>query len=1383
MNKDRVSNNSYSNQLIFWLNGERVEISNPNPTMLLAHYLHTVGLTGTKIACGRGGCGACTVMLSSKNLSTDEPVHRAINACIYPLCAVDGTMVTTIEGIGNVHQGLDKAQYCIAKNNGSQCGFCTPGFVMNTHAYMQQHPAATQEELENIYGGNLCRCTGYRPILAGVRTLASNYQVENDKSQKCLIDPCFEVHCNSEFKHIDLKLLPDFTSPPRLLHFSGHGCEWFRPNTLEEVMRIKKQLVKAHGRDSVKLIVGNTASSIYPNEKSPYLIDISCIQALNQLVQNEMGITVGAVTPIQMLLEFAANVATEVGSEKGHGFESLVYHGQFIAGLQIRSAGSVAGNIFMTRDHAARGEAFLSDLFTVLSVLGTQITIASFQYEKGRKQFDLIDMPATEVLPEDAVIVCFDIPYTRKTEYLQTYRIARRLQLAQPIVNAGFRVSLDEENRIKPNEITLVYGGLDTMVRRCYKTEQFLQHKKWNAETLRLALPVLKKEVLNFTVSMEKEGITTQYRLQLAETFFYKFFLHVALKRNPEDVKSEYISAANHDIRPLSTGTQEYFEYPEMYPLTKPFIKRTAFVQATGEIKYTQDIALPMRGLHGAMVFSSRPHAKFAFTKKTAGLAALKELLKEKFPGFKDLVTSADIPQGGSNMIGLRDDDPVFSDGLVTSVGAPIGMVLAETFPLAKIVVQFISDECIDYEDLPAVTTLADAIKQNTVMPMIVTSINPEDDIHQQISTIERLGSNQEWLKDPSKPLPNTMVVRGTLKTPPVAHFYLETQCALAIPGIYDQITVYSSTQSPNGTQNSVAQALGIHLNQVSIIIEQIGGGFGGKQHRANFVAAQAAVAAHACKGPVRLLYDRATDMQMIGKHHPYEGEYYVAFTDDGKIEAMRLDFKSEAGDSYDCSLAVMEMSLLMADGCYMVNTLQANGTCYRTNKTSNTAYRTFGVVQMWSILESAIERVAFELSKKHGRKILPEEIREKNMYRNGTPESYDTTHFGQELDFCNIREIWDALKQSSNFIEREHAVQIFNRQNRWRKRGIVMMPQKHGVAFTEPRGSLNSSTAIVSVNMADGSVIIHHGAVEMGQGVHTKLAQLAANTLGIPLEWIRVGGNNSDFITNAPPTAAQTGFDLNGGAIEKACLALRARLQEFCATMEQYLPNERIENWRTHWAEKWKEIVFKAWFHRINLTEAESYKFPHYKGATYQNPQGKPFLYFSFGAAVTEVEIDVLSGEFKIIRADVTCDGCKTPNPALDIGQIEGGFVQGVGMATTEELIYNHDGRLITDNILNYKPPCTKTIPIDFRTRLHPVNPERNAKEHLAEKQAVKSTKAFTESTLTLGVSVYFALIHAILDARKELTGKDDWIDAKLPLTCQRIQQLCGITTDSLTF
>jgi xanthine dehydrogenase/oxidase len=687
---------------------------------------------------------------------------------------------------------------------------------------------------------------------------------------------------------------------------------------------------------------------------------------------------------------------------------------------------------------------------------------------------------------------------------------------------------------------------------------------------------------------------------------------------------------------------------------------------------------------------------------------------------------------------------------------------------------------------LPAVLTLDAAIAQDTSMPMKRNGKDPDEDVQQRMPALTREGSDLEWLRDPSRPLPGTEVASGTLHTGAQAHFYLETMCALAVPGMYDQMTIYNSTQNPNGDQSRIARALGIQANQVTVIVEQIGGGFGGKQHRAGIVGAQAAVAARKLNRPVRLLYDRATDSQMVGKRHPYHGEYHIAYTTEGEIKGLRLDLQSDAGDTYDCSFAVMDLSLLQSDGCYMVDTLQANGTVYRTNKPSNTAFRTFGTVQPYAVFEDAIEHVAHELSKKLGRRVLPEEIRRKNLYRTGVIDGeqkiFDRTHIGQDLIFCNIREIWDSLYESCEFEKRTEAVEEFNRNNRWRKRGIAMMPQKYGIAFTEPRGSLNASSALVNVNMADGSVTVQHGGVEMGQGLNTKIAQLAANTLGIELEKIRVVGINSDGIVNAPATAASTGYDLNGGAVEQACRVLRHRLEDLCRDMEQFSPHDCIQHWRYDWKGSWREIVFKAWFNRINLSAAELYKSPHYEGPSERSPRGRPFLYFVWSAAVSEVEVDVLTGEFTILRADVLYDPGKSPNPAIDIGQLEGGYVQGVGFATMEEVVYDERGGLVTDNIWSYKPPCSKSIPLDFRVKLFPVDEKRNAGETLAEKQAVKSSKTAGEPGLTLGLSAYFAIKRAVMDARRELTGRDEWFRMDLPATCQQIQQCCGVTTESLS-
>ena len=1372
---------SYSDQLIFWLNGVKVSLSNPDPSVMLTDYLREVGLTGTKVGCGQGGCGACTVMLSYKNPKNGMPVHLPVNACLRPLCSLDGMMVTTTEGIGSVHQGLDPTQFCISKYNGSQCGFCTPGFVMNTHAFLQQNPSPSQQEIENIYGGNLCRCTGYRPILQGMRTFASDYDPHANESKECLIDPSFYVPCKKEITPINMEELPGNDLPPRALHFKSIDHEWIRPVTLEEVYRLKKKFVSLAGCQAVKLVFGNTGSGVYQNEYPKYLIDISSIVELRKKEETNLGLDVGAAVTIQELMDFISKVIKQRSAHEMTGLKEFKRHAEYIAGLQVRSSGSIAGNIFMTREHADHGCPFPSDIFTILATLGTTVTLGSLEYAAGSKMFALTEMPAAKDLPEDAVILSFHLPYTIPHEFVQTYRISRRVQMAHPIVNAGFRLLLSEGGDVVKSA-TIVYGGLASLNCQLSKTEQFLLGKPVNNETLKGALSVLKNEVGELTIPMEEEGICTEYRRQLAENFFYKFFLHIALATHSKLVSPKIASAANHEVRPLSSGKQEFNEYPELFPLTRPIIKRAAFVQASGEVKYTQDVGLPLGGLHGVMVKSIKPHARFSFTKNVSSLKELKDLLVKKYRGFKDLITVADIPKNGQKLVGLGDDDPVFCDGLVTSVGAPIGMVVADSIGIARKAAHFIENECIVYEDLHPVITLEDAIEQNTEMPMIRKSANADEDIQQRIPTITRDGSNMEWLENPKQPMPETEVVSGLFRTSPHAHFYLETMCAMAVPDAYDQMTVYCSTQNPNGTQATIARALGVKLNQITVFIEQIGGGFGGKQHRANIVGAQAAVAAYKLRLPVRLLYDRSTDMQMIGKRHPYSGEYHAAYTKEGIIKGMRIDLNSDAGDTYDATFAVMDASLLNIDQSYCIETLQANGKAYRTNKASNTAFRTFGVVQAWAIVENAIEHVAFQLSKTLGRKVLPEEIRYKNMYSNGTADSYDLTHFGQKLDFCNIRTIWDDLYQSSDFEKRQKEVEKFNRENRWRKRGIVMVPQKHGIGFTEPRGSLNSSSALVTVNMPDASVFITHGGVEMGQGLNTKLAQLAANTLGIPLEYIRIGGNNTNAIANCPATAASTGFDLNGGAVEKACGMLRNRLEDFCRDLEQFTPHSRIEDWRTKWSEKWKEIVFQAWFQRVNLSVAELYKTPHYKGPTHRNPKGKPFLYYAYGAAVTEVEIDVLTGEFKVLRADAVCDVNKSPNPAIDIGQLEGGFIQGIGFATTEELVYDKEGRLVTDNIWSYKPPCTKTIPIDFRTRLHPVDEVRNAREHLAEQQAVKSSKSFTESSFTLGASVYIAIKQAVKEARLELTGKDEWIDMDLPMTCQRIQMLCGVSTESLT-
>lgn len=1360
--------NGYSNELRFWLNGKEIRIQNPLPTALLVNYLHDGGMTGTKVGCEQGGCGACTVMISRNTKNGVD--HRSINSCLRPLVALADTEVTTVEGIGNLHDGLDPVQHRIATYNGTQCGFCTPGFVMNMHSYLQQHPKPTQQEIEDLFGGNLCRCTGYRPILHGMRTFACDYNPEKDCTQPCSLDPFFEFKVNDAPIKIDARKLPKADEVTRL-HFEGDGIHWIRPATLEEARKLKALLSEESGAENIKLVVGNTATGIYPHENPIYIIDISRIAELCELTDSADGITLGAAVSIQDLIERAEEIIKrEKAAHKTEGLAQLVEHAKHIAGIQVRNAGSVAGNIFITKSHTKKGEPFPSDLFTVMASLGSKVTILAKEYGAHGKEFDLVDMPIAEELPKDALIKSFHIPLTKEREYTQTYRVARRPQMAHPIINGGFRCTLDSENKVA--EMSIVYGGLTTCNGKLAQTEKWMVGKSLDEGNLKEALKVLRKEIDSMIVKMEEEGFTTEYRSQLAESFFYKFFLHVAKRIDAVSIADVHYSAADQYIRPLSYGTQTYDMDDSLLPLTSPIAKRTAISQATGEVKYVHDLPLPPGGYYAEAVMSTRAHANFDFE---GGLASTIEHLRKKFPGFVDLITVADIPKNGTNIIGLGGDDPIFADEKVICVGQPICLVLAEDKILSKRVAEYVGKECITYEDLPAIVSFEEAIQKKHVMPFPGAKPDP----NKKVLEVTRDGSDENWLSDTSKPMPGTRLLNGTMKTPAQAHFYMETCCAMALAGSYDEMTIFSSTQNPNADQAQIARALGIKANQITIRLEQLGGGFGGKQNRAVFVGAMTAIASKKVRRPVLLKFDRATDMQMIGKRHPHISDYQVCYSDDGIIKGMNVDLRADGGSTIDCSLAVMKGSIMMSDGCYRTPTFRSSGKVYKTNKTSNTAMRTFGQVQPHLLVEDAIEHVAYDLSKRTGKKVTPEEIRRLNMYESSEYETADATHFGQPLWYCDMREQWDKLYESAQFEERLAQVELFNKENRWKKRGISMVPLKYGIGFKQ-MPALNTSTALVHINKEDGSVTAIHGGVEMGQGLHTKIAQLVAHELNVPLSFVRVVRNNTDIITNAPATAASTGFDLNGGAVAIACRTLKKRLDGVCDEVRRRHPE--LGDLRLQWREKWPTIIKHAWTQSVNLHAAELYKAPHYDVPVDHYDHGKFFAYFTYSFSISEVEIDVLTGEYTILRTDLLYDAGKSLNPAIDIGQIEGGYIQGVGFVTTEEPIFNEEGRLTTDNIWSYKPPCTKSIPLDFRVAMVPRDTASCFKQEQAGLLAVKASKSTSEPTLSLGNSVYFAIKHAIMAARTEQTGVDEWIELPVPLSCQRIQQACGVKQENLT-
>jgi xanthine dehydrogenase/oxidase len=1120
-------------------------------------------------------------------------------------------------------------------------------------------------------------------------------------------------------------------------------------------------------------------------------------------------------------------------ADRAHGLQVLRNHVLRIAGHQVRSVGTVGGNIMLTLGHAAAGNPFPSDLLTVLAVLDARVSLRRPSAPDDEETYPILELPPIRDFPEGFLLTSIKVPLTDAEDFVNTYKVARRAQNSHAIVNAGFVIRCDENRRVK--RCRFVFGGLRPIAWRAEQSEKALIGQIWDQALTNRIQTALRDEIDALAIADFGDGISDPYRRSLANNLFYKFLVQFNLPDGSVDAR--FGDAGNVSVRPVSCGKhgtiaapyvagardaerlvfEQNFAAPSKglvpvesrspsvkYDLEKslppgrpapraetvakiladalmlertsevaelaplPMVKLGAELQATGEARYTQDLSLPREPLACYYVLSQRSFARFMHPDPTPDLV---ERLRREFPGVRDYVTFVDIPKPSfANRYDPTDPgayDPVFANVYVAAVGQPIGLILADSARTAQAAALRMQDLiAYDTTGLAApVLTLDDALTNNSFL---------KD--RSSLKSITRPGSETSWLDDPDpKPEEGTVLVSGTQATGAQAHFYFETQSVLAVPGEMDRMTIYSSSQNLGSCQGQVANALGIPTAKVEAKALRLGGGFGGKEVRAPYFAVAAAVAAWKVGEPVRLALDRNTDMRMVGKRHPFRGRFAVSAKADGKIDRIKLDFVADAGSSYDCTLPVTDLVLLSADSAYGVKTFRASRKACLTNTLTNTAMRSFGVIQCSLIVEEAIEKLAHKLG------IAPETVREQNFYRDATVGDRDVTPYGQALMDCRINQVWSDFKRIVDFDGRAARIAEFNRTNRWRKRGISMIPIKYGISYTYTPS--NESGADILVYANDGTVLVKHGGMEMGQGIHTKIARLAADALGIDIKYIEVAGTNTLDVANAPSTGASTGTDLNGGAAWAACAQLRERLVGFCKTADP-----PIADWETQWQMKWPTIVKAANAARVQLASQALFKSPdlalldsegQLKKPKPGDPEPRIFYYFTYSAAASEVEIDVLTGEHSIVRADIVYDSGKTINAGLDYGQIEGGFVQGVGNVTSEELYHANDGRLLADGTWNYKIPCSKSIPIEFNVYLLDYIPSSDAKTPL-DTYGIRSAKSTGEPPLVLASSVFFAIKHAILAARQD-AGSSDWFELESPATVERIQSACLVRPNDL--
>jgi len=719
----------------------------------------------------------------------------------------------------------------------------------------------------------------------------------------------------------------------------------------------------------------------------------------------------------------------------------------------------------------------------------------------------------------------------------------------------------------------------------------------------------------------------------------------------------------------------------------------SAALHVAGEASYVDDIPELAGTCYVALGLSEQAHAKI----KSIDLAAV-----ETAPGVVAVVTAADIP--GVNDCGpIVADDPILADGLAQYVGQPVFAVVAESQTAARKAVRLAK---IDYRPLPAILDVADGKRQQSwVLPPM---------------QLRRGDAAAALARAPHK-------LKGGFSVGGQEQFYLEGQISYVAPWEDGCLHLWCSTQHPTEMQHVVAHALGLDFNQVVVEMRRMGGGFGGKESQSAIFACIASIAAYRLRRPIKLRLDRDDDMLITGKRHGFEFDYEVGYDEDGAIRGAKIQMAAQAGFSADLTGPVVTRAVCHFDNAYYLGDVAIDAVSVKTNTQSNTAFRGFGGPQGALAIEYIVDSIARELGKD------PQQVRKLNFYDN---EFRNTTPYGQVIEDNVIHELVAELEQSSDYRNRRAAVAAFNRDSPILRKGLALTPVKFGISFNVVH--FNQAGALVHV-YTDGSVLVNHGGTEMGQGLHTKVSQVVALELGLDIAQVRASANDTSKVANTSATAASTGSDLNGKAAQDAARQIRDRLARFAAERLGGEPAQVLfEDGVVHCAGKaiaFAELVQQAYENRVQLWSDGFYKTP---GLNWDKDemQGSPFYYFAYGAAVSEVVIDTLTGEFKLLQADILHDAGNSINPAIDIGQIEGAYIQGMGWLTSEELCWDPQGRLTTHAPSTYKIPTISDCPTAFNTRLY---------QNHNVKDTILRSKAVGEPPLLLPFSVFFAIRDAI--------------------------------------
>nr|XP_049700113.1 uncharacterized protein LOC110380991 isoform X1 [Helicoverpa armigera] len=1239
-------------QIKFKVNGVEYSVgSDVSSHVTLLDYLRDrLGLRGTKYMCREGGCGACVVSAHSPSA-----VPCAINSCMRPVTSCHGWEITTIEGLGNRHNGYHKLQTKLAEDNGTQCGYCSPSWVMAMNSLLQTNPDITMLEVEKSLGSQTCRCTGYRPILDAFKSFAKDaprqirlqdieeLSICQKTGQKCDrsncedTDWCFLEEEDSNIIEIELK----------------DDKLWVRVETVKDIFKI---LIR-EGDDSYMLVSGNTAKGVYPIEDYPrVLIDISGVQELKGYTIDQ-NLIVNAGTTLTEFLEILKTVANQDYFSYLH---KIYDHIQKVAHIPVRNVASIAGNLMIKNQN----NWFASDIFLLLEMVGAQVTIQNNLIFK--KTLTMQEFLKTNM--KGKVIRNIMLPPLSNEHSIFTYKIMPRSENAHALVNAGFLYKLTTENVVVSARI--VYGALSPTFIRATATEQFLKGKKlFTNATLTSALKILEEELV---VEDNPPEPSVEYRKKVALGLFYKGLLKLSPETN---LLARYKSGATslHDSRPVSRATQVFETNQKVWPLNQPIQKVEALIQCAGEAFYTEDLPNFPNEVYCALALSTVALGDIVSIDASKALA---------LPGVIAFYTAEDIP--GINSFTPPDsflysaNEEVLASGTVKYCNQPIGIIVAYS--------RYIADRA---------AKLVEATYANVKEPLLDVRDTVDDPTRRtEFSNVPSTDTGSDVEK----------VIKGENSMYGQYHYTMETLVTVVKPSD-EGLDVYCSTQWMEGVQLMISRALSMNQNQIDVHTRRVGGAYGIKLSRSSQGAIAAALVVKKLNRPCRFIQSLTTNTKALGKRLPCCSTFEAGVDKTGVIQYINYNVFEDNGYKTN------EQFTLLGTGQFnnAYNRARWNYTSYDsiTDTAKNTWARAPGTLEHVAMSEFVMEQIAYEMN------LDPLDVRMANLDAEYTSD---------------MKEVIEYVTVQSDYKKRREAVDLFNSQNRWKKRGL-----RFSFLRWTPVGGINLYINL-SVYRGDGSVVITHGAIEMGQGINTKAVQVAAYMLNIPVEKIIIKENNTII---APNCSLSGGSIMNQNVIlgvKRACQQLLDRLKPVRDGMDN---------------PTWEELITKAYNDSVDLQT---------HGFT-RSDEEYPFVVY--GATVAEVELDVLTGEFELLRVDICEDAGQSLSPEIDIGQVEGAFMMGVGYWTCEHLVYSPKGELLTDRSWNYHVPLARDIPQDWRVYF---------RKNSYSADSVFGSKCIGEPPICMAVVVAFALREAITAARLESgIPTTQWFQEDGPYTVNR--------------